>query len=417
MKSLTFGMNKIKITYKLYFLFTIFSFWGCTEEFIPSTENFEDLLVVETTITDEFKFQKIKLTNTYTFKDSLALPVTNAKILIKDNFDQEYLFQYKEEDTAYLSLEKFKAEPNNSYQLYIETASGENYESLPETLPPVSNLEVQLSKENIDDKFGASFKVNSTNPINEAIYYRYEYQEAYKVIAPYWGPNEAIYVRESPFTTNYCYISYQPRQEDDKVCYTVKDSKEIILATTSNQSESNLSDFLIKFVPQSSWRSAHRYALKVNQYVIDYDTYNYYRTLKKISGSGENENTLSPNQPGFLQGNIKSTTSDKKILGYFEIASYSSERIFFNYDDLYPNEPKPEYYIDCNVEEIVSGYPCGTPPLPENLERLMSLISFGNKSLFKIKQGDPWDTYFMVETPCSKCTSISSNEIPDFWYE
>jgi hypothetical protein len=403
------------------FLFLIMGLYGCTEEFIPSTENFEDLLVVETTITDEFKFQKIKLTNTYTFEDTLTRPVTNAKVFIKDDLNQEYLFQYKEEDTAYLSIEKFKAESNKSYQLHIETAAGEKYKSTQVTLPPISNVDLKLSAQEVDGEFGATYKVSNESTTNDAIYYRYEYQEAYKVIAPYWGPREAVYVREAPFTPAYCYITHQFRQEQNKVCYTVKDSKEIIVATTSNQSDNNLSEFLIKFIPQTSWRAAHRYALKVNQYVIDYDTYNYYRTLRKISGFGENENTLSPNQPGFLQGNIKSTTSNKKILGYFEMASYSSKRIFFNYDDLYPNEPKPEYYIDCIVERFRNdNFPCAHYiHFLDPYARFSALVESGFGSLYELQLGQNGrpDIYLMVETPCSKCTSISSNEIPDFWYE
>lgn len=385
--------------------------YGCTEEFIPSTENFEDLLVVETTITDEFKFQKIKLTNTYTFEDTLIRPVTNAKVFIKDDLNQEYLFQYKEEDTAYLSIEKFKAESNKSYQLHIETAEGEKYKSTQVTLPPISNVDLKLSAQDVDGEFGATYKVSNESTNNDAIYYRYEYQEAYKVIAPDWGPVDGYIYREPPYTENYFYIYYLPREEQNRVCYTVKKSKEIIIANTNNQIENNVEDLLIKFYSQDNWRIAHRYALKVEQYVENLDAYNYYKNLKKISGN--TSNSLSPTQPGYIEGNIQSVTSDRKVLGYFDVASYSSERIFFNYDDLFPHQPKPNYYIDCNVEKLDRRWIHSRNPPPEAV-RLSMYISSGVKSVFKVF---PDYLYWVVEPPCTKCTSISSNEIPDFWYE
>jgi len=393
------------------FLFLIMGLYGCTEEFIPSTENFEDLLVVETTITDEFKFQKIKLTNTYTFEDTLVRPVTNAKVFIKDDLNQEYLFQYKEEDTAYLSIEKFKAESNKSYQLHIETAAGEKYKSTQVTLPPISNVDLKLSAQDVDGEFGATYKVSNESTNNDAIYYRYEYQEAYKVIAPDWGPVDGYIYREPPYTENYFYIYYLPREEQNRVCYTVKKSKEIIIANTNNQIENNVEDLLIKFYSQDNWRIAHRYALKVEQYVENLDAYNYYKNLKKISGN--TSNSLSPTQPGYIEGNIQSVTSDRKVLGYFDVASYSSERIFFNYDDLFPHRPKPNYYIDCNVEKLDRRWIHSRNPPPEAV-RLSMYISSGVKSVFKVF---PDYLYWVVEPPCTKCTSISSNEIPDFWYE
>jgi hypothetical protein len=56
--------------------------------------------------------------------------------------------------------------------------------------------------------------------------------------------------------------------------------------------------------------------------------------LKELSGS---DGILSQNQPGFFFGNIKSVENpNEKVIGYFEVSSVSSQRIFFNYEDVFP---------------------------------------------------------------------------------
>ena len=36
------------------------------------------------------------------------------------------------------------------------------------------------------------------------------------------------------------------------------------------------------------------------------------------------------------------------VLGYFEDATQSNSRIFLNYEDFYPEEPLPPYFINCD---------------------------------------------------------------------
>ena len=39
--------------------------FGCTEPYVLQTSNFEEALVIEATLTNEFKKQQIKLSKTY----------------------------------------------------------------------------------------------------------------------------------------------------------------------------------------------------------------------------------------------------------------------------------------------------------------------------------------------------------------
>ena len=131
--------------------------------------------------------------------------------------------------------------------------------------------------------------------------------------------------------------------------------------------------------------------------------------MRDLSTSGS---VLSPKQPGFFYGNIKSVENpEEKVIGFFEVSSVSTERIYFNYADLFPNERLPPYYeSDCEPEEYKDcdgDLPCRGPVL-------RSLIRTKGKVLFS------WnyvDLFYLVKTPCGDCTSFSSNIVPPFWVD
>ena len=133
--------------------------------------------------------------------------------------------------------------------------------------------------------------------------------------------------------------------------------------------------------------------------------YTYHKTLKKISDSGS---LLSPLQPGFLYGNIKSTINpNDKIIGYFEVASVSSKRIYFNYTDLFPLDPLPPYYTECEQMALnfcFKGIGCDG----DNL-----VYGFSNNTITYSRNTGM--TYIVNPAPCGDCTTFSSNIKPLFW--
>ena len=43
--------------------------------------------------------------------------------------------------------------------------------------------------------------------------------------------------------------------------------------------------------------------------------------------------------------------SNEKVLGFFDVSSVSSKRLFFNFREVFPSNliPGPPYFIDCNL--------------------------------------------------------------------
>ena len=104
--------------------------------------------------------------------------------------------------------------------------------------------------------------------------------------------------------------------------------------------------------------------------------------------------------------------SMKPVLGYFEVASVSERRIFFNYDDFFPGEDLPPYADPCTRV---------TPPLQDRETDcvLRPLIEAGT-FLYLEENFEPSLTagpFVVVPRVCGDCTVLGTNELPEFWIE
>lgn len=387
------------------------SFFGsCTDPYALQTNSYEEALVIEATITNELKFQEIKITKTYKLEENGPTTVSDAVVILKDNVGNTY--EFSEQGNKYVSVNEFKAEPNREYQLKIITDDGKSYISTTEVLTHETQLQsIVPTVTNVNGVRGAEMIVNSYDPTGNSKYYRYEYEETNKIIAPKWVPVKAV-VTPTPSPG---VITIVPRTEEAQICFTTKKSDKIILTSTNDLSEDRVI-FPVRFIKDSDYIIANRYSILVNQYVQNLASYTYYKTLKELAGS---EGILSQNQPGFFTGNIKSIENpDEKVIGYFEVSSVSSQRIFFNFEDVFPNQLQPKYPYKCEID----------PELPqENIflfcfdpfnfdcagYTVLNVLSSGTMVYYSF--GD--NKYELYPTPCGDCTSFSSNIRPSFWID
>lgn len=393
-------IHKIQITILCTFLTVLF--YSCTETYPLITNRYEQAIIVEATITNELKNQEVKITKTAKFEDEEYLPETGAEVFVTDDAGTKY--DFNENSGKYISAIAFQIVSGRKYQLHINTKDGKSFESSPETLTTVNPMQsVKAAVEEKDNLNGVSIRVSSFDAANSSTYYRYEYEETYKVVAPKWRPTKAVWDING-FTV------YLPNSPDTKTCYGSKKNIGILLATTNNLTEDRV-DFLARFISDQDYIITTRYSIQVRQYIESLNAYNYYNTLKKMSGSGS---ILSPNQPGFLLGNLRSTKDQgDKISGYFDVCSVSTERIYFNYADLFPGKPAPPYYTDCkefcySSDEAFVPDPCThSGGYGDDLaaERIKYFSGAGGSFVF-------W-----VEHPCGDCTTIASNIKPAFWVD
>ncbi len=120
-------------------------------------------------------------------------------------------------------------------------------------------------------------------------------------------------------------------------------------------------------------------------------------------------------QPGFIEGNIaRIDNANEKVLGYFEVANVSQERIFFNYEDYFPGEELPPYAISCGfLGAPPTSTPAGTSPLKDLIDSGFSVYVRNNNG----EVAPPAGPYLTALRACGDCTVLGSNVVPDFWIE
>ena len=388
---------------------------NCTEPYALQTNNHEDAIVIEATLTNEFKKQEIKLSRTYRLEENGPSFEEGAIVYITDDMGNQYNFVENAE--KYVSTTEFQAAPNRIYQLHITTADGKSYRSSNEQLTPVNEIQSvvpsAVTKEGI---YGVEIKVNSFDPTNTSKYYRFEYEETYRIEAPKWYGIEAHPVIYPNGGDPPGEISFSGWTREARVCYSSQKSNYIILTSTNNLSEDRV-NFPIRFISKEDFIITHRYSILAKQYVQNLASYTFYQTMKSLSTS---ESILSQTQPGFFAGNIKSINNpNEKVIGFFEVSSYSEKRIFFNFSDLFPGQAKPKFPFDCpnltdeNKEEYSYLYCFDGPPSGCKGLSVLQLLS----TRVKVYSGEFDGKMVLYNIQCGDCTSIGSNIRPSFWID
>jgi Domain of unknown function (DUF4249) len=392
--------------------------FSCVEPFEIATQNFEDLLVIEATITNEFKYQEIKLGRTYPLEDEGPSYEINANVTVVDDAQNSYNFQ-ETDSGRYRSISEFSVLPNRNYQLLITTTSGKEYASVPTKLTAISSdFTVSAIKEvNKDGIEGITIYADSYDSSGNSKYYRFEYEETYKIIAPYWSPLDAFGVSMLPTNPNpppLHEVYTLPRTQEEETCYKTLESTKIMQTDTNLFLEDRVIKFPIIFLTKDDFKITHRYSILVRQFVQSLEASTFYKTLNKFSGS---ESLFSQQQQGFIAGNVFSVNNpDEKVIGYFEVASALTERIFFNFEDFFPNEPKPPYIVECIV---IAPALDDTGPGEDaaNFSPLIKLLLYDGFKFVDFNGNSINNPYFIVRKECGDCTSLGSNIRPDFWID
>lgn len=391
-----------KFNSKIYQILIVLSsmlFQACVEEIDVNIDPSAQALVVETSITNEYKNQTVRLSKSYGFEESGSSPETKATVYIEEGNKQ---IKFTETQPGiYTSVILFAAQPNTPYKLHIQRSNGKKYESSPEEIKGVTSID-SLYVEKTSDYLGnesVSVFVDSYDATGNSVYYRYEYEETYKIVAPYWTSVDLNVPSLKPETI--------PKTYEQRECYGTNMSINIIQKETSNLTEDKVSKFEVLLLSKQDPKIRTRYSILVKQYVQTMNAYSYYQTLDKFSGSG---NILSQNQPGFVQGNIISIDNPEsdEVLGFFEVVSVSSARVFFNYFDLFPDSTEPPYFVECKT---------GAPDRDTAIDYIMQGKSkyFADNPNYPNPLNEVEGPYLIVDAPCGDCTKLGSNVKPDYW--
>ena len=397
-------MTNIRTLYVLFLSISLFQI-GCTEPYEIESVAYERVLVVESTITNELKPQVVKLSRTSTLENPEILLENNANVTVSGNNGDWYYFSQDNETGFYISEQAFRTQPNVKYTLSIKTQDGKNYKSAEVILPSEVEMD-EVYAERIEDlgdnKDGVQVLVNTEDATGSAKYFRYEYEEAYKIIAPNPSPFISEIINYNPSNGTY-QVLLTPR-EPEEICYSSEISSGITQTTTTELNENRVFRFPVRYLSKLDAKLQTRYSILVKQYVQSVEAYTFYKIVNEL---GSVESLLSQGQPGYVAGNMVSEENpDEKVLGFFEASSMTSKRIYFNYEDF--GLEKPPYFIEC--EPLLLDY--NVTINPNQREIIYTQLTFFNYQVLNFSQ---FTKYLIVQPECSLCTSFSSNIKPDFW--
>jgi hypothetical protein len=364
---------------------------SCVEEIPIEPWSFEEAIVIEATITDEEKIQQINLSRTIPLNAEEGNLISNAEVKVVGNI--EYDFE-EVESGIYQSISPFAATPGVGYQLIVRI-DGEVYESTPTQLPQQIEIdEVKANRVDVDGENGVAITLSNQAETETPLYYRHDYTETFKFTSNFWTASDLIVVDGE--------LLLVPKLREEYTCYRTQKSQDIILANTNTLSENSVSNLLLTFINSKDPRLSRRYSILVNQYSISRDAYTYFEILKELSGS---DNVFAQSQPGFFAGNISNVNDpEEKIVGFFDVASVSTKRIYLNYEDFYESESESERpsFVDISDCDERTG----------DVQTLISLVQLDSvRWLFTSITGE----IFVVPRRCVDCNVFGTNEVPDFW--
>lgn len=383
---------------------------SCVEPYEPKTSTFEDVIVIEATITNEYKHQLISISRTRQFEDYDINNESNATVQIIDSNNNTYNFNESSPGKYYSNIE-FSVQPNINYQLFITTSNGDSYSSAISQLPAISQIDdlYAVRETNNQGEEGIYIYIDSYNPLENSFFYRYTYEETYKIVAPFWSAYDGkIDINPLNFEmTPYLVL----KDEEQRICYNTVSSNNINLLNINEYNNHHISEFPVRFIKRNNFIISHRYSILVKQYIQSEGANNYYKILDEISSSG---GVFSQTQTGYNPGNITSVNNpDEKVIGYFDVSSVTEQRLYFNYNDLFPNEDLPPYPTECTEYTPLLNDPLRPGPEFSPLLRALSSKKYFKDNEFS-DENQPW---VMVPSKCGDCRSFGSNIAPDFWIE
>lgn len=396
-------MKKIYLNITLVVL-TLYFTNSCIEPFEAGTLTFEDVLVVESTITDELKRQQIKLSRTSPIEKDEFKFESNATIQIIENDQNHYTFT-EASPGHYYSDNKFKANLGSSYELSIVTNTGNSYHSKKVEISNQSTIDnvYALKEIGADGLANITVNVDSYDPSGNAKYFRYEYIET-----ALFSPQDWNLEYLAPTGNGIQLVLRERLNQEGRYCYRTDSTKTIILAQTAELSETRLKKFPVRSISQNNYMISNRYSILVKQYSQSFEAYNYYNSIKKTS---INQSILSQYQPGYFNGNISSDMDeDELIIGFFDVVSVATKRIFFNFSDFFEPEDYPPYFIKC------PRYPL------EPYQRYWAItngISLYGGSILEegVDGGADRNVMQFVPNACGDCRELGTDIKPEFWID
>jgi hypothetical protein len=423
---------------------------ACIEELEIETladEDEQGILVVDAVLTNQLETQKVYLSRSdirldletdtvyhpsipFGIKpyDSVNVETGATLRVVGSNGDQFSFFEGR--GGEYLSNTQFALQYGVDYTLEITTSNGVEYESDPLLVEGTSEITGLYAEKSVNDagEEGVAIYADSDPSQGNTSYYRYSYDETYKIVAPYWSEREFVLTNYDPCALPVPTYDLQivERTSENQVCYNTIPSNVIDQFSTAGSPDTGISRKLVRFITRDNFILAHRYSILLKQYVQSPEAYSYFEVLKTLSGS---ESIFSQVQPGSIYANVhRKDGSSENVLGYVEAVGVSEQRLFFNFEDFFPGEEDSRpYAFNCYLASSPESHrsycdnsPGGGSSCPQSvIEQVnLELIEFYDefREDYGVESSCP-GPYIFTPRICGDCTTLGDSVKPDFWVD
>ena len=299
---------------------------NCIDPYTPDIGGYRLLLVVDALITDEDAPNYVKLSWTSRIEGEYD-KVGNAVVIISDDSGNSFTLKEKERGEYWTDPAIFRGEVGKSYTLSIVAPNGEEYRSNSCLMYPVSEIDSlyytyheAVPEGYLDYYKGVNIYVDT--PTESASgYRRWTYDEWWKFKVPY-APR-AKYMGDGEI------IHIKPEKE---ICWSHNPSKNIDLHIDI-PSGKNIINHPVLFLPSElSNRFQFQYCIEVKQLSVSREEYEFWNAMKQLNETGGD---IFDRQPYSVAGNVKNLDNpSKNALGYFQVSSVSSKRMYITADNI-----------------------------------------------------------------------------------
>ncbi|MEL6975698.1 MAG: DUF4249 family protein, partial [Bacteroidota bacterium] len=225
-------------------LFLLLGLQSCIESFeIPTNTAFDNVLIIEASVTDVMGTQRISLTRTSPLGTTEIVTEQNAIVEVRASDGSTFGFQ-EITPGIYDSVDSFAAIEGVSYSINIVSTDGNTYTSTPEALAGSAELEEVIARRIINDDNieGIEIVVNASDPTGQAKFFRYSFEETFLLITPWWNQFEAYVISQNPPLAD-----IRPRRQEEQFCYGSSSSQTSVLFSTTALDDTRVTELPIHF--------------------------------------------------------------------------------------------------------------------------------------------------------------------------
>ncbi len=329
---------------------------SCIDPITLNQEVEVSVLVVEGGITTEFGPHNIKLTKSAQYGDVFVGVIKNelgAKLFVRDDLGNTVSL-LENGNGQYSTPNNFKGEIGREYTLIIITKNGIEYQSYPELLskvPEIENVlveyvEIPIKDEETEDDFisGVDLYVDFKDPSEFINYYKWKTRGTYS-----FKTHPELYkplLSQVPVPKECC-----------EFCYATEENIAISISSDRYYNGNTFKNKVL-FIEDDGVRFYEKYIIEIEQLSISKEAYEFFELLNnQLSIKG---NIFDP-PPATIRGNIIGITNpDEAVVGYFTASDVTQTEYHIYGDELPRVVPLPIIPDDCR--EVRNG----VVTLPEN---------------------------------------------------